>query len=869
MYLQNVKATSNPNPSTGETVTVNFDLKNGGETILANHPTVVQFYFDTDNNGVHSVPDQLLYTDTIKSQLDNNSINSFSSVFDVVAGKACEILVVLDTAVNACICDSLQAKVKVDLSGLAVDTAVCSSKTVQIGMNSINGYTYSWAPALGLSNAAISNPIFTAQSVNGIPDTSLFILTTDRMGCIHKDSINVIVSAAPHVGFSTSNICDYDTAKFVNNSSIVYGTITYHWEFGDDSTSSLQNPIHFYDTASVYITRLVATSQFGCKDSLSKQIAVSPAPTALFSVSNVCEYDSAIFTSKSTLVQGAITYNWDFDDNSTSILISPSHKYNQTKTYLPKLLVTSDSGCVDSFSLPIVIHSIPVSNFTFKDTCLNFTSKFNNTSTISGGNISTWNWDFGNLKTSNDTNPSHLYTAPGQYIRELIVKSDSGCTDTNTKAITIHPIPIADFTADSVCKNNITTFTDKSSVTHGNTIKQWIWRFNDNTPLSGLQNPTHLFADAKNHKVSLIVISDKGCVGISDTSLRAVVHPLPVADFVVDSVCENTPPTQFSDASTIASGKIQKWNWTFSGASTSIKQNPTVVFSSHGTYNTKLVVTSDFGCLDSIEKNNHVFPVPSAQFIADKTAGCPPLCVQFTDQTTIDSGTIEKWLWSLGNNYSAQTQHPGYCFDEGMNHTIELITISNKGCKDTLKVKDMISLFPSPTAGFEIYPETLKVTDTKVSLTNISQGANKWFWTFGDGDSSDVEHPQHLYPSDTATYTITQIVENNFSCKDTTYRIIIVSPELLVYIPNAFTPNYDGKNDIFKAFGVGFIPKSIYIFDRWGDEIYENHNADSFWDGTIINKLAKQDVYYYLIEIEDYNGNPYSYEGTVTLLRKD
>ncbi len=258
------------------------------------------------------------------------------------------------------------------------------------------------------------------------------------------------------------------------------------------------------------------------------------------------------------------------------------------------------------------VNAPPVAAFTASNVCLNATTVFTNTSS----NAVQWNWYFGDGFTDNIQNPSHTYLGYGQYIVTLIVFSSAGCKDTVTDTVTVYPIPVVNFSADSVCVGEVTTFTDLSFISTGN-ISSWSWNFND--PSSGinntslLQNPTHIFTSSGNFNVTLTTTSNYGCVSFA--AFQVVVFPLPAADFSFSPVSPLglTDVANFSDLSI---GGVVQWYWLFGDDSTSALQNPSHLYGDTGVYVIMLAVISDRGCVDTIEHTieilDYTFYIPNA-----------------------------------------------------------------------------------------------------------------------------------------------------------------------------------------------------------------------------------------------------------------
>ena len=179
-------------------------------------------------------------------------------------------------------------------------------------------------------------------------------------------------------------------------------------------------------------------------------------------------------------------------------------------------------------------------------------------------------------------------------------------------------------------------------------------------------------------------------------------------------------------------------------------------------------------------------------------------------------------------------------------------------------------MYPDPNAGFTVDPQTAVITNPVISIIDASTGANFWNWNFGDGSDtvSSVDPLPHTY-ADTGTYTIMLITSNQFSCLDTSYQTVIIEPDFLFYIPNAFSPNDDGINDTFSGRGLVITKYEMTIFDRWGNLIFFSDDMNKPWDGRANHgtEISQGEVYIYSFKVTDFNKKKHEYKGIVTLVR--
>lgn len=779
-------------------------------------------------------------------------------------------------------CDSSNnsASVVVNMPVLTIaitnDTVICRGNSTTLTASGADDYA--WTPAAGLSST--SSAIVTANLLN---TTTYTITGTDTVnGCSNFTTVTVIVNPKPGAIFGSTKVCQGLASQFTDTSTTSSGTITsWIWVFGDgDSLNGNQNPVHIYTGPGNYNATLIAGNNFGCFDTITKVVEVYPNATAGFTHADVCFTDTMQFANTSTVTPPATitSYAWSFGDGSAaSNAVSPKHYYTVAGNYSVKLVATTNNGCSDSTAVSVNVFDPPVAAFTLINTCLSDAAALTNTSiSPSLGSLGGWQWDFGDgssLDTST-SNPGHMYAAAGNYEVTLIsYSSNMGCADTLKDSVTVFPMPVADFAVEDVCLNQQSEFYDSSDVT-GAAIATWQWTLGDASS-SAVQNPTHTYSAAATFACTLIVTSSDGC---KDTVVKnTIVHPLPAVQYTNSTVCEGLA-SEFTDASVIASNPsndvIQFWFWSFGDSSpTAITQNSSHTYASAGSYPVELIAVTDFGCVDSITNTVTVNPLPIVAFSSPDTMDCQPLCTSFQSTSFVNNGTISSWFWDFGDNATSSSQDAPHCYTNttpaALSFSPTLTVTSNNGCTGSLTLNNYITVLPQPVAQFTITPQIVNISDPIIFISNTSAFAGICSWNFGDTQTSIQEEPySHMY-ADTGSYTITLIASNQYTCADTAFQTVIVEPDFLFYIPNAFTPNDDGSNDSFSGKGLFIKEYEMFIFDRWGNRIYDTKSMDKPWNGRVDNKSepAMQDVYVYSINITDFKNIKHNYKGIVTLVR--
>jgi PKD repeat protein len=542
------------------------------------------------------------------------------------------------------------------------------------------------------------------------------------------------------------------------------------WEFGDGATSTEQDPLHVYETPGVYTVSLTASnivsSQKKTKEDYITVIEPVKPPVADF---NANPQEGVIplsvnFTDATTNEPTA--WSWIFGDGGTSQEQNPVHIYTVAGTYTVNLTASNKAGS-SSKEKPQYINAKPdiikpVADFIADPTSgmVPLSVKFTDTSK----NIPTsWQWNFGDGATSIDQHPTHIYTKEGLYSVTLNATNAAG-TDSITKPELIHAQPsvlppCADFVADPTSGYIPlqVTFTDLSQ----NNPTVWKWEFGDGGS-SADKNPVHIFTEAGTYSVTLNVSNSAGSDQITKPNYIYANKTLPIADFEAVPTSGMAPLTvQFTDLSI---GDPDRWLWDFGDNNKSEEQNPSHVFVNPGVYSVSLTVWNSAGMAQKIKPNlvtvNPSVLTPVADFTGAPTSGMAPLMVSFVD-LSLNGPT--NWSWGFGDGKTSVEQNPTHVYDTPGLYTVEL-SVNNSAGADKKIIADYINVTSPgspPDAQFRGSP-TIGTAPLTVSFTDLSVGNPEiWMWNFGDGSSSENQHPEHIYETP-GEYTVNLTVANEF-----------------------------------------------------------------------------------------------------------
>ena len=265
-----------------------------------------------------------------------------------------------------------------------------------------------------------------------------------------------------------------------------------------------------------------------------------------------------------------------------------------------------------------------------------------------------------------------------------------------------------------------------------------------------------------------------------------------------------------------------------------------------------------------------VNPIPTISFTGDNLAGCSPVCVNFTP---VSNPPIATCLWQFGDGDTSIVGLANHCYTPTGLYDVSLSVVDVNGCVNSISQVAYIEVYPDPQAGFSINtPQPATLQESNIGFNDLSIGGDTCHWDFGDGNIITVVNcgdVANMY-DDTGAYHVTQIVVNQWGCADTVFSDVVIVPYTTLFVPNTFTPNGDGKNDIFFAYGDYVEDFHMYIFDRWGNLIFESTDMTKGWDGKVQGHptTCQIDTYVWKITFsEKYNGFYHRMIGHVNLIR--
>ncbi|MBS1742265.1 MAG: PKD domain-containing protein [Bacteroidetes bacterium] len=735
------------------------------------------------------------------------------------------------------------------------DTVTCPNRNVNFVNSSTGpGLTYAWDFGDGGTSIA-QNPSH-SYAANGNYTVKLVIV--DQYGC--TDSMiraNYIAIRTPQSNFTLSDTlgtCPPLVVDFVNTSQ---DYTSFNWDFGDGTTSQSPNPSHFYSIPGVYVASLTVTGQGGCT-SVKQQTIVVRGPQGTFTYSPLqgCSPLTVRFVATT---RDRISFIWDFNDGST--LITPdsiiSHTYTIPGDYVPKMILRDAAGCVVPIIGSDTIHVDGVlADFDFdpQPLCNAGNVQFNN-HTAGNDPVTGYTWLFGDGNTSTAQNPSHLYGAPGLYYPKLLVQTAGGCLDSVTSQTPVKvvaaPQALIAQTANG-CTPVTVTFNGSLAVADTSAVT-WSWDLGNGHTSQAMQPAPETYSTAGTYNIQLLVTNSTGCIDTVRTTVDA--YAIPTVEAGPDTlICQGTGKMLQ------ATGALN-YSWSPStGLSCANCANPIATPANPTRY--VVTGTTQYGC------SNRDSLMVNVQYPFDMVTGPgDTICAGRSAVLTASGAFRYEWSPSVG---LSSTSTANVVASPMVTTTYRLIGTDDKHCfSDTAYFPVRVYDIPTVEAGDD---KVINVGQQIDLVPTISQDVTVAIWNPTDAGFRNTWPAQTVMPRTTTTYTLT--VRNDGGCESSDIvTVSVICNGANIFIPNTFSPNGDGTNDVFYPRGSGvFSIKSERIFTRWGEVVFEKKNfmandVTAGWDGTFRGKKLNPDVFVYIVEVVCDNSSTLTFKGNIALIK--
>lgn len=547
-----------------------------------------------------------------------------------------------------------------------------------------------------------------------------------------------------------------------------------------------------------------------------------------------------------------LTYSW----NTTPVQTTPTATGLAAGFYT--LSIRDANNCITTVTDTVDMSSLISITATASPAqiCAGETSTLSVTAT--GGTAGNYLWTPGSA-TGNTVSVSPTDTT--SYV--VSAQDAFGCLVTDTVEVAVKPTPVADFSVlpDVVCLGTVNTLTFTGTAGAAATY-DW-HNFSGAIVQSGTgAGPYNIRFNAAGLYPVQLQVTEDGCVSAIVTHDINVSQP-PTASFTVSKtpVCAGETTT-INFTGNYAGNATPVWNWGGGVVQSGSGFGPyTVTYQQSGTIS---LIIQDNLCADTaVPVIVTAIPMPVADFTTDLTTGCAPADISFTNLSQL----ADTYEWSLGNGYQTDDTDPVYSYGTPGIYTITLKATSQGQCSKSITKTALINILDPPVAAFTATPgENIPVEfkNGTFVFNNNSQYALDYNWDFGDGNFSTLTDPQHKYELP-GSYRVTLYAKNEIGCTDSiSHAWYIVTPDLVLEIPNAFSPNGDGINDRWSIDGLKARPAATTeIYNRWGQIVFTGIGYVP-WDGTRGGRLLPEGTYYYVVKT---SADEKPYTGWVALLR--
>jgi len=546
-----------------------------------------------------------------------------------------------------------------------------------------------------------------------------------------------------------------------------------------------------------------------------------------------------------------VSYRWDILNAAgvaiyTATTSSINFDFPDTGLYRVNLVINPDQSCTDSTSAPIRVYPGFVPDFSSLGVCVNKPTAFTDLTTSVFGVVNSWNWDFGEPAISNDVsilqNPVYSYPTMGIKSATLIVSDSKGCRDTITK-----PVPIIDkpplnlaFRDSLICKN------DQIQLgAIGGGLFTW-------TPAIGLLNPNTSTPVATPAVTTTyyVDLNDNGCRNRDSVRVRVV-------DFVSLQIMPDTIICAGDSIRLriITDGFHYAWTPAVQFLDPIVK-NPIAITPSTTTYN---VLVTLGGCTANANVKVNTVPYPVVNAGRDTTV-CynTPAALHGTTNGT-------SWNWTpAGSLNNPNILNP--VANPARTTSYILSAFDTRGCPKA--GKDTVIVLVQPKMQVDAGNDTAIVINQQLQL--FATGGETYQWSPAAYlSSTTIANPVANITETSSGLTYKLVANSSFGCIDSAYITIkVFATGPTVFVPTAFTPNNDGRNDILIPVAAGMKQIDYFrIFNRWGQMVFSTTTNGHGWDGKINGQLQGTNTYVWLVKAVDYNGSPYFVKGVVTLIR--
>ncbi|MBX7051003.1 MAG: PKD domain-containing protein [Flavobacteriales bacterium] len=716
------------------------------------------------------------------------------------------------------------------LLSYSVPEYLCYGDTAFVTIENATSYVWQDMSEITLGGASNSFLLHPADDAD-------FLLTGYYADCVRTDTIHIEVKDLPQVTIHEDPlVCHLDNPFDLTTGtpSSPPGVYTV-----DDVTTTNFDPSWTENMS--YSIEYTYTDTFLCVNSAVQNIYIKALPEVAFEdLGDWCLDADTIVLDGGTPADGIYTLQQD-----TITFFAP-----QTGTGVYDIIyefVDAD-GCAASDTSTISVRPLPEIVLNFDEVCHDEPFVIANETTIESGNIAETNWQIGpDVSAETFDPPAVHFLNPGIQNINISCVSDYGCTSTRDTSVLVHAVPQMVFSHQDACQYSQEIFYDYSTIA-SDSIVQWIWMVENNEIISQ-DSLIYTFLTSGQTDLSLIAVSSFGCDDTLTHSLEVFPAPLPVVN--ITDGCFGVE-SMFSANSTISEGIVTNEEWSF-GDSHPHEYGNTAdnLYDSEGQYLVTYIATSSSGCQSIYADSITIYPIPIADFLIANEQTCEGTEIQLLDLSSVNPPSyISSWNWLIETTQASTSQNASIIMDEPGNYDITLSVLSNNGCSADTTIFGGVTVYPNPVAGFVCEDEVSFTSPVFHIMNTASEDVTDWYYDFGDESFDMFPEGEHFY-EDHGYYFISQSVWNSFGCRDTISKLVKVNPQLLVFVPTAFTPDLNGHNEVFYPVVTGFdiTHYKFQVFDRWGLLVFSSDVPFKGWNGMYQGEPAQDGSYIWTLEL--------------------
>lgn len=729
-----------------------------------------------------------------------------------------------------------------NINTTATPTSVCLQGQTTSTLTFSGGLSYTTQPGnFSTSTVIISPTVATIYTVTG----------TGSNGCIATKTIQIGINPSATATAASPSNCAGATLSL----SATGGT-SFAWTGPNGFTSSLQNPlIPFSNSSHNGQYTVVVTSSLGCTASTitTASITTIQSPTITHNApAGICNGGTLHLNASAPV---GSTYNWTGPNGYFSSVQSASLAPVSLLANGIYSVIATLNTCTSGATTSITVHSLPtpilVSNGPVCEPApINFTATGGTSYTLTGP---------GGFYSNNSTSNIPFTWAYNSGLYTLTVSDAHNCVNTISSNVIINALPNVNILGSVICANQTATLSAS-----GGTSYAWSGPANFTSSLSTVIMPNAQPSISGDY--SVVVTSAFGC--IRKATAHITVNTLPTALALI-----NSPLCEGKDVKLNAtSQQAIEYTWKGPNGITVTGQNPIMTNAQLNMSGTYTVIATDVnGCIGYNTATLQVNALPTGFITANKDKGCVPVCSSFSINSSSNLTTIH---WNVNSTSYGNGASFSNCFANSGNYSVTATITDAKGCVNQTN-KFNVEAYPIPVADFYIKNDS-PVENEEIELVDASSPAGgvqitQWDWSFTKQklNFSSEQNPKVIYET-TGAYPIALVITNAYGCKDTMVKSTLVKEDFDVFVPNTFTPNGDGLNDVFAAKGRGIAKFEMKVYDRWGERVFTSNDITVGWAGNYQNRgtdLVEDGEYVWKINLVNVSGKSKELVGKIMIMK--